>query len=177
MAMYQIIDSDRDGVTGLESVGAVAECIVESNACDFGHASLVSDLGALMKCRSLRVPLDDVVRVPLRDDFATLQQENALAYIADGVQVVRDEHHRGALAVHFRDALLALFLKRVIADRQYLIQQQNVRIEVGSNRKPQPNEHAGRKSLNGDVDKGPNPCKFYDAFQLACNLGAAHSPN
>jgi hypothetical protein len=45
--------------------------------------------------------------------------------------------------MEFVDTVEAFRLKRRVADRQHLIQQQNVRFQVCGNRKPQPKIHAG----------------------------------
>jgi hypothetical protein len=55
---------------------------------------------------------------------------------------MRDENHGHALLMELHDSFLAFVLERYVAHGEHLIEQQNVRIKMSGNRKPQPHVHA-----------------------------------
>src|SRR5215213_7260735 len=88
---------------------------------------------------------------------------------------MRDEHDRRAALLQLRDSLNTFLLKRRIADCQDFIQQQNIRIEVGSDRETQTYIHAGRVTLHWCINELPELGKLHDAVQLLGNLAPQHA--
>ena len=66
----------------------------------------------------------------------------------DGGEVVRDEDERRALAEHVAHPLEAPLLERCVADREHLVDQQHVRLEVRRDGEAEAHLHPGRIELD-----------------------------
>jgi len=88
---------------------------------------------------------------------------------------VRDEHERDTSReqlAHPRDALL---LESDVADAQHFVDEEDVRVEVSRNRKPEAGIHARGIPLDRCVDEFLDAGKVDNRVELARNLGARHS--
>ena len=73
-----------------------------------------------------------------RDHAAVLEQHRALAQPLDRARVVGDEHDRPAAALEVTDPAVALLREGLVADREHLVEQQDVRLDVHRHREPEP---------------------------------------
>src|SRR6516164_8411614 len=87
------------------------------------------------------IGFDDVRSGSARDHLAMVQEEYAAAQALDGIEIVGDEEDGSALDVQLVDSVETLRLKIRISDRQHLIEQEDVGLEVGSNRKAKADVH------------------------------------
>ena len=83
------------------------------------------------------VGADDLGRRSDLTDFTPLDPGGVLAELDDLAQAVADEHNRAPVAPELIDLLGALALEALIADREHLVDQQHVRLNVGGNREAQ----------------------------------------
>ncbi len=85
-----------------------------------------------------------VVRRAVERDASVAQQHRAVAQPLDGRRVVRDEDDRAAALLEVEDLAEALALEVLVADREDLVEEQDVCVEVRRDRKPQAHVHARR---------------------------------
>ena len=64
-----------------------------------------------------------------------------------------DEQDRLAAALELRELVEALVGEALVADRQHLVDQEHVGIDVDRHREAQPHVHAGRVGLHRRVDE------------------------
>ena len=96
----------------------------------------------------VRVIRDGVAHV---DDPALLEDEAAIAEALDAAHVVRDEQDRAALRLHPVELVEALVLEGGVADRQHLVHEHDVRVDLDRDGKRQPHLHPGRVVLQLEV--------------------------
>ena len=82
------------------------------------------DLGELV--RDLAIGLGDRRRVAVCADASFVDPDRALAHLADRAQVVRDDDDRGASCAQLAHAHAALEREPDVADRQRLVDEQDV---------------------------------------------------
>ena len=63
-----------------------------------------------------------------------------------------DQHDGTAETLEFQNPLQTFLLKAQIADRQHFVDQQDLRIDMDGNRKPQPHFHAAAVAAHRIVD-------------------------
>ena len=80
-----------------------------------------------------------------------------------------------AAAGHFRHVVDALRLEFGIADRQHLVEQQDVRLEVRRDREGEPHVHAARIAFDRGVDEFAHAGELDDLVEAVAHLGAAHA--
>ena len=88
----------------------------------------------------------------------------------DRARVVRDEHERRARLDLLGDARQALALERLVADREHLVDQQHVGVEVRGDREAEPHEHAARVRLDRHVDEVAELGELDDALDPLLDL-------
>jgi hypothetical protein len=89
----------------------------------------------------------DLVRVALLCHPPFVEQDRPVAVGVDRPHVVSDEDHRLAAAPHFMEDVGALLLEGCIADREHLVDQQDVGIGLDHHREPEPHQHPRRVVL------------------------------
>ena len=99
-----------------------------------------------------QVLLDHFLRTAKHRHAPGLQQDRALAERTQGVEVVADEQQGGAARQDLLDARHRLGLERGIADRQCLVDDQDVGVDVHLHRERQAQCHAGAVGLDRLVD-------------------------
>ena len=97
------------------------------------------------------VGADHVVRQRVLAHEALVDPDRALAERLDGAEVVRHEHQRLAGVAELEHAVDAASLEALVADRQHLVDQQHVGVDVDRDREAEPREHAARVRLDGVV--------------------------
>ena len=101
----------------------------------------------------LPVADDRLVRRPVELDAAVAQQHRPLAQPLDLRRVVRDEDDRAAALLELEDLAEALALERLVADREDLVEQEHVRVEVRGDREAEPHVHPRRVRAHRPVDR------------------------
>ena len=71
----------------------------------------------------------------------------------DALHVVGDEDDRPPLLVQVREHVDALLLEGGVADRQHLVDQQDVGVDLDHQREPEPDQHPGGVVLQLQVDE------------------------
>ena len=121
------------------------------------------------------VPPRDLARRAVVDDAAAVEQQRARAQLAHAGQVVADEEHRAAFVPEILHAAQAAVAEMQVADRQHLVDDQDLRLEVRRHRKRQPHEHAAGVVLHRRVDELLELGERDDRVELADDLRAEHA--
>ena len=129
------------------------------------HAWTIS-ADAVAGALALDVGVDDAAEVELvvlaRDRragrrcatmLAALEQHRAVAEALDGRHVVGDEDDRLARGLERLELLEALLLERGVADREHLVDEQDVGVDLDRNREAEPHAHARRVVLELEVEE------------------------
>ena len=95
----------------------------------------------------LEVLAGDLGRTADRLDLSLLEDQRPLAVSLDRVHVVGDEDDRPALLAHRPKRRGAALLERRVADRQYLVEDQDVCVDLEHQRECQPDQHPRRVVL------------------------------
>src|SRR5207249_7906474 len=88
-----------------------------------------------------------------------------------------DKQDRAALARDVAHLAEALPLKCNVADREYLVDDQDVGLEVGRHGEREPHIHAARVVLDRRVQEGFDTGKVDYLIELALNLPTPHAEN
>src|SRR2546421_9422527 len=76
---------------------------------------------------------------------------------------------------HLPNSTEALGLKCRVSHRQHLIDNENLRFQVGGNSKGKADGHAAAVALDGHLDKVLDISEGHDLIKLASDLATAHS--
>ena len=113
----------------------------------------------------LVVPGDDIRGLALGNHPALLEQDDAITDELDRRRIVAHEHD-GRVArtplEHFSEALL---LKRLVADGQHLVEQQNLSLHGDRNREGEPKLHPRGVRAHGLVDERTEPGEVDDLVE------------
>ena len=112
---------------------------------------------------------------PIERDAASVEDHCPPAHALDRCGRVRYEHHRKALLNLGDDVPKAFALKRLVADGQNLVHQQDVGAQVGGNREPKPDQHSGGVGLNRGIDEVAQLRERDDVVDPLFSLGPAHA--
>ena len=105
-------------------------------------------------------------------ELALPQQHRALAEPLDLGRVVRDEDDRAAALLELEHLAEALPLERLVADREHLVEQQHVRVEVRRDREAEPHVHPRGVRAHGPVDRLLELGEGDDLVEALADLGA-----
>ncbi len=149
------VDHDRERVAAQDRALARA---VRADDLDLGDLCLA---GALLRDEvgighaEEHVPhlAHDVGRHADRVQLAVMEHRCPVADLDHGVERVRHEHDRASFALERPDAVEALGLEGLVSDREHLVDQQDVRVDVHRHREPEPDQHARRVELHLVVDE------------------------
>src|ERR1700677_1658178 len=123
----------------------------------------------------LQVVADDFVRINALGDPAALNQNGPRAQFSERGRIVADENDGSALAgdvAHFAEAL---FLECGVADGEDLVDEQNFRLEMRCYGESKAHLHTAAVVLERGIEKALYFRERHDFFELAVNLGLAHS--
>ena len=96
---------------------------------------------------------DRLGRRPVERDRALAQQHRPVAEALDRLRVVGHEDDRSPTALELGDLAEALALELLVADREHLVEQQHVRLDVRGDGEPEPHVHPGRVRPYRQVDE------------------------
>src|SRR5215203_2196236 len=88
---------------------------------------------------------------------------------------MRDEQHRRAVAPEFVQPLDALHLEGGVANREDLVDEEDVGLEMCRHGEAKTDVHPRRVPLDRRVDELPDPCELDDLFELPVDLAPLHS--
>ena len=114
------------------------------------------------------------MRLPVEDDLAVAKEHGAVAHPLDGRRGVRDEHRRAARPLEREHPVDALALERLVADREDLVEEQDVRVHVRRDREPEAHVHPGRVRAHGQVDEALELGELDDVVEGLADLRALH---
>ena len=120
----------------------------------------------------LAVTHDRIVRRPVELDTAVSQQHGTIAETFDRCRIVRDEDNRAAPLLELEDLAEALALKLLVADREDLVQQQDVGIDVRRNREPEAHVHPDEYVRTGRSMNSSSSGEGDDLVQLLAHVSA-----
>ena len=103
-------------------------------------------------------------RSPLSIQAASSQSWTDLA------EAVADEHDRAAVAPELVDLLRAAPLEALVADGEHLVDEQDLRLDVGGDGEAEPHEHARRVVLDRRVDELLEPGELDDVVEAGGDL-------
>src|SRR5215467_10515705 len=117
----------------------------------------------------------DFTRWAIRDNLPALHQQHAITQRLHGVQVMRDEDDRPTCPSQRAHSIKALLLEAQVADSQHFVQEQNLRLQMGNDRKPQSDVHSGGVPLDRYVDELPDLREVDNTLELSPDLASRHA--
>ena len=90
---------------------------------------------------------------PISTHAAALEQHRAVAEAVHRAHVVGDEQDRLARLADAHELVEALLLERRVADREHLVDQQDVGVDLDHHREREPDQHPDRVVLELEVDE------------------------
>src|SRR5581483_6678478 len=172
-----VVDRDPQRAARHDETGSV--CVLDSKS---GHpnASVPTSIRALADGDALGEPrgheifLGDLGRGAFADDPTLLEQVRTLAERRHGAHVLADEQNRAAAGCHLLDLSEALLLEGVVSDGEHLVDDQDLRLEVGGDREGQAHVHPARVALDRRVDETLDLCEADDLVELPEHLTLPH---
>jgi hypothetical protein len=110
--------------------------------------------------------------IPVADEPSLVDPDRAAAVLPHGGEGVRDEKNGLPGPPELFHPGVALHLKAFVADRQRLVHEQDVRLDVGRDRKGEPRRHAGRIRANRRIDELLELRPLHDPRRAAPHFGA-----
>ena len=141
-------------------------------ALDFGHVVIALQRQHI----ALGVHPDGVLHVSVKDNFSLVQHDAPVAQLPDGAHIVADVKDSPSLDLsdlpHFFQALL---LEVHVANRQHLVHDHDLAVQMRSDGEGQLDEHTGGIPLHRGVDKVPHLGKFDDVLHFGVDLRFGHA--
>src|SRR5579884_1248083 len=120
--------------------------------------------------------LDDrLVRRPVEGDTPVAQEHRAVAQALDRGGVVAHEDDRAAPLLELEDLAEALALELLVADREHLVEEQHVRLDVRRDREAEAHVHPRRVRPHRHVDEFLEPGEGDDLVELLADRRAAQA--
>ena len=104
-----------------------------------------------------------------------VDHERPVAHLANRRGVVGDEHDRAPLGLELFDAAEALGLEQLVADREDLVDEEDVGIEVHRHGEAEAHVHAGRVVLDRLVDELGELGEADDVVEDPVDVAPAHA--
>ncbi len=127
------------------------------------------------RIQQLVVARDDVLGRAAGQALAAVQQQGAVAQLDHRTGRVRHEQHGGAALTHGLQTRIALALEGLVADRQRLVDHQDVRIHVDRHGKRQAHVHAAGIGLHRLLDEFADVGEGGDGIEARLDLRAGQS--
>ncbi|OQC53825.1 MAG: hypothetical protein BWX54_02343 [Verrucomicrobia bacterium ADurb.Bin018] len=141
----------------------------------FGEQHKAQRVARLLFFRRMNVCLDDLIGGADGRHLPLPQHKRALAKTADGGHVVTDEEHGASTAGHLFHCAQTFALEGDIAHREYFINQQNGRAQVGRHGERQAHLHSGAIPLDGRIHERFQPGKLHNAVIFLHDFVAAQA--
>ncbi len=173
---------DADGLADVERAGVLAVLVDDAQRLeldDLAGPQRLPEPGVLpcdrgTRCR-LEILRDDFLARPLGDDPSGVEPVRTVAEPRDRLHVVRDEDDRSSRLADVLDTTHAALLELVIADREHLVDEEHLGLEMRRHREGEPDVHAARVALDGRVDELLDPAELDDLVVLRTDLPAPHA--
>ncbi len=81
---------------------------------------------------------DDLAAGPVADDAASLKQDRPIAKLSDRLHLMRNEDDRATRGAQVLHAPEAALLELGVADREHLVDEEDLGLEMSSDRERQP---------------------------------------
>src|SRR5215213_1197557 len=107
-------------------------------------------------------------------DAALGEHDRLITEVHDRGEVVADEDDRAALARGGLHPAQALLLERQVTDREDLVDDQDLRLQVRRDREGEPQLHSARIALDGSVHEGAHIGELDDLLEATLDLLALH---
>ena len=117
------------------------------------------------------------IAVPLHPP--PLEPHRVVAQVFDQAERVCHQQHGLAATPELGELVQALVREALVADRQHLVDEEHIGLDVNRHREPQAHIHAGRVRLDGGVDEFPELREVDDVVEAIVNLTlrqAQHDP-
>ena len=86
-------------------------------------------------------------------DRPAVEPQHLAAHPEDGIQRMGDQHRGHALLPEGCHSLVAFFLEVLVADRENLVEKQDLRVDGGRDGKSEPGDHSRRVGSDRVVDE------------------------
>ena len=174
-------DGDRlaqEGVLQLPPLAVVELDPHEPRVASPDARRLVGDVAGLRGLDRLgQVLRHDGLDGAVGSDAALLEQDCPVAERPDRRHVVADEEDGTSLARDLAHLPQALRLELGVADREHLVDDEDVGVEVSGHREREPHVHPARVALHRRVDELLDAGEVDDLVELGGDLGPAHAEN
>ena len=101
-----------------------------------------------------------------------VEPDSALAELLDLLDAVAHKKQRCTAGEHLLHPLMAFVLEHKVADRQNLITDKDVGLNLGRNGKAKARDHAAGIVFDRHIDKIPQLGKVDDAVEMLLHIGA-----
>jgi hypothetical protein len=109
------------------------------------------------------------------NELSVAQEETGVAQRLDRGHVVAYEHNRPAFTRNISHFSKTTFLKRLVANREYFVNQQDFGFKMRGDRKRQSYEHPTRVAFDGSIDESIDLGERNDLVELPRDLLSAHT--
>src|SRR5229473_8357949 len=115
--------------------------------------------------------------IAVRTNAAVLKPDRTIAQRLHRVHVVADEQHRSPADGDLLYLAEAPLLELGVAHGEHLVDEKDLRLEVGCDRETEPGLHAARIPLDRRVEETLDTGECYDLVESARDLGPGHAEN
>src|SRR5919106_3020005 len=121
------------------------------------------------------VACDRLASRAVEGDATGIEEHRALAQPLHRGRVVGDEHDRAAVLLEREDPPEALPLERLVADREDLVEEEDVGVEERRDREAEAHRHPGRVRAHGPVDRVLELREGDDLVEALADVAAAEA--
>ena len=176
----EAVDGEHEprGPSGHQSaraVGAVRLDLLQPHLVPAVPVDAVEELGGGVRLDGAQIRGHGFVDGSVGHDLAVLEQDPALAERLDDRHVVADEDDGSPLVRHLAHLPDALALEADVADRQHLVDEHDLRIEVRGHREREPDGHAARVALERGVEEALDLGEVHDLVEAPVDLAPPHA--
>jgi hypothetical protein len=173
-----------EGETHLDAERAISPqrprrlaALVEQAHAVEGEVTAMAERGAspVLARRCREVGIDDRVRAPLGRDGTAVEPDRFRAQPHDSIEVVADEDDGAPVPLGDVHPSQALGLELGVTHREDLVDDEDVRLDVGRDGEGETKVHAGGVALDRCVYEPLDSSEFDDVVEAVCHRPAAHA--
>ena len=172
------VEPERDGVPRAyrphRAAGGVEELEIGDLELTGPPSGAVLAVGLVVEVHLTQVFVDHLARRTDLHQVAVLKQRELVTQCAHGAERVRHDHDRLAALLELGELLRALPLEALVADRQHLVDEEDVGIDVDCDREAQTHVHARRVVLDRRVDELGQAGEVHDFVEAVLELLLRH---